>query len=101
MSQTQQQLIRPLGDRVLVERIAAEQKTSGGILIPDNAKEKPAEGNVIAVGHGKVLENGTRQPVSVAVGDKVLFGKWSGSEVKLNGKDYLLVKEDEIMAVLH
>jgi chaperonin GroES len=92
--------IRPLGDRVLLERIEAEQKTAGGILIPDNAKEKPLEGNIIAVGNGKVLEDGTRQSLSVKTGDKVLFGKWSGSEIKLNGKEYLLVKEDEIIAVI-
>lgn len=100
MNTTSQTNIRPLGDRVLVERIAAEQKTAGGILIPDNAKEKPLEGNVIAVGSGKVLDNGTRCGLAVKTGDKVLFGKWSGSEVKLDGKEYLLVKEDEIIAVV-
>lgn len=100
MSATNEKTIRPLGDRVLLERIEAEQKTPGGILIPDNAKEKPLEGNIIAVGNGKVLENGTRQSLSVKTGDKVLFGKWSGSEIKLNGKEYLLVKEDEIIAVI-
>lgn len=100
MNATGQTNIRPLGDRVLVERIAAEQKTAGGILIPDNAKEKPLEGNVIAVGSGKVLDNGTRCGLAVKTGDKVLFGKWSGSEVKLDGKEYLLVKEDEIIAVV-
>lgn len=92
--------IRPLNDRILVKRLEADQKTAGGILIPDNAKEKPAEGRVIAVGNGKLLENGNRLPLSVKEGDKVLFGKWSGSEVKLDGTDYLLVKEDEIFAVL-
>ena len=92
--------IRPLNDRVLLKRIEAEQKTAGGILIPDNAKEKPAEGKVIAVGSGKVLENGTRQVLGVSAGDKVLFGKWSGSEVKMNGEDYLLLKEDEILAII-
>jgi len=92
--------IRPLGDRVLLERIEAEQKTAGGILIPDNAKEKPAEGIVVAVGNGKTLENGTRQPLTVKAGDKVLFSKWGGSEVKVSGKEYLLVKEDEILGIL-
>ena len=93
-------VIRPLNDRVLVQRLDAEQKTAGGILIPDNAKEKPVEGRVIAVGNGKVLDNGDRQAVSVKAGDKVLFGKWSGNEVKLDGQEYLLIKEDEIFAVL-
>jgi len=92
--------IRPLNDRVLVKRLEAEQKTAGGILIPDNAKEKPVEGLVIAVGNGKVLDSGDRQAVAVKAGDKVLFGKWSGNEVKLDGHEYLLIKEDEIFAIL-
>lgn len=92
--------IRPLNDRVLVQRLEAEQKTAGGILIPDNAKEKPVEGRVVAVGNGKLLENGQRQSIAVKTGDKVLFGKWSGNEVKLDGQEYLLIKEDEIFAVL-
>jgi chaperonin GroES len=92
--------LRPLNDRILLERLEAEQKTAGGILIPDNAKEKPVEGKVIAVGNGKILENGTRQTMSVKAGDKVIFGKWGGSEVKIDGKEYLLVKEDEILAVV-
>lgn len=93
-------LLRPLNDRILLERLEAEQKTAGGILIPDNAKEKPVEAKVVAVGNGKILENGHRQPMSIQVGDKVIFGKWSGSEVKIGGKDYLLVKEDEVLAVV-
>ena len=93
-------LLRPLNDRILLERLEAEQKTAGGILIPDNAKEKPVEAKVIAVGNGKILENGSRQSMSVKAGDKVIFGKWSGSEVKIDGKEYLLVKEDEILAVV-
>ena len=93
-------MIRPLNDRVLIKRLEAEQKTAGGILIPDNAKEKPAEGLVVAVGNGKVLENGDRVYLSVKEGDKVLFGKWSGSEVKVSGQDYVLMKEDEILAVV-
>lgn len=92
--------IRPLNDRILLERIEAEQKTAGGIIIPDNAKEKPVEGKVVAVGNGKTLENGSRVPLSVKVGDTVLFGKWGGNEVKINGKEYLLMKEDEVLAVV-
>ena len=92
--------IRPLNDRILVQRIEAEEKTAGGILIPDNAKEKPAEGRVIAVGSGKTLENGTRKPLEVKVGDRILFGKWSGSEVKIDGTEHLLVKEEEVLAIL-
>ncbi|MEY4065976.1 MAG: hypothetical protein RIR26_2184 [Pseudomonadota bacterium] len=92
--------IRPLNDRILVQRIEAEQKTAGGILIPDNAKEKPAEGRVIAVGNGKTLENGTRRPLEVKVGDRILFGKWSGTEVKIEGVEQLLVKEEEVLAIL-
>ncbi|APJ04321.1 co-chaperone GroES [Silvanigrella aquatica] len=92
--------IRPLNDRILLKRIEAEQKTSGGILIPDNAKEKPIEGKVIAVGNGKVLENGSRVVPSIKTGDKVLFGKWSGNEVKIDGEEYLLIKEEEILAVV-
>lgn len=92
--------IRPLNDRILVQRLEAEQKTAGGILIPDNAKEKPAEGRVIAVGNGKTLENGTRRALEVKVGDRILFGKWSGTEVKIDGAEHLLVKEDEVLAVL-
>lgn len=92
--------IRPLNDRILVQRLEAEQKTAGGILIPDNAKEKPAEGRVIAVGNGKSLEDGTRRPLEVKVGDRILFGKWSGTEVKIDGNEHLLVKEEEVLAVL-
>ncbi|NBX17846.1 MAG: co-chaperone GroES [Proteobacteria bacterium] len=92
--------IRPLNDRILVQRLEAEQKTAGGILIPDNAKEKPAEGRVIAVGNGKILEDGTRRPLEVKVGDKILFGKWSGTDVKFDGTEHLLVKEDEVLAIL-
>ncbi|MCA2959749.1 MAG: co-chaperone GroES [Silvanigrellales bacterium] len=92
--------IRPLNDRILVQRIEAEEKTAGGILIPDNAKEKPAEGRVVAVGSGKLLESGNRRTPEVKVGDRVLFGKWSGSEVKLEGNEHLLLKEEEILAIL-
>lgn len=92
--------IRPLNDRVLLQRIEAQEKTSGGILIPDNAKEKPAEARVVAVGEGRIMEDGKRRPLEVKAGDRVLFGKWSGTEVKVDGNDYLLVKEEEILAVL-
>lgn len=93
-------LLRPLNDRVLLERLEAEQKTAGGILIPDNAKEKPVEARVVAVGKGKILENGSRQEMTIRIGDRVIFGKWSGNEVKIDGKEYLLVKEDEVLAVI-
>lgn len=92
--------IRPLNDRILVQRLEAEQKTAGGILIPDNAKEKPAEGRVIAVGSGKILENGNRRPLEVKVGDRILFGKWSGTDVKIDGTEHLLVKEEEVLAIM-
>jgi chaperonin GroES len=92
--------IRPLNDRILVQRVEAEQKTAGGILLPDNAKEKPSEGRVIAVGNGKILENGSRRPLEVKVGDRILFGKWSGTEVKIDGNEHLLVKEEEVLAIM-
>ena len=92
--------IRPLHDRVLVERVATEDKTPGGLFIPDTAKEKPLEARVIAVGGGKVLENGQTQALAVKVGDKVLIGKYSGSEVKLDGEDHIILHEDDILAIL-
>ncbi|MBM3382530.1 MAG: co-chaperone GroES [Betaproteobacteria bacterium] len=92
--------IRPLNDRILVQRIEAEQKTAGGILIPDNAKEKPAEGKVLAVGSGKILEDGSRRALEVKVGDRILFGKWSGTEVKIDGVEQLLLKEEEVLAIM-
>ena len=91
---------RPLHDRVLVRRIEAEEKTAGGIIIPDNAKEKPSEGEVIAVGEGAYNEDGDRIKPDVKVGDRVLFGKWSGTEVKLDGEDLLIMKESDIMGVI-
>jgi chaperonin GroES len=94
------QTFKPLNDRVLVKRINAEDKTAGGILIPDNAKEKPSEGRVVAVGSGKVVEGGKRKAPEIKEGDRVLFGKWSGSEVKFNGEDCIILKEEEVMAVL-
>jgi chaperonin GroES len=92
--------IRPLQDRVLVKRVEEETKTKGGIIIPDTAKEKPIEGEVVAVGNGKVLEDGTLRKLDVKVGDRVLFGKYSGTEVKLDGEERLIVREDDILAVL-
>ena len=90
---------RPLHDRVLVRRIEAEEKTKGGIIIPDTAKEKPIEGEVVAVGNGKVLDDGTVQKLDVKVGDRVLFGKYSGTEVKLDGEEHVLIREDDVLAV--
>ncbi len=91
---------RPLGDRVLVKRVEEEEKTRGGIIIPDTAKEKPQEGEVIAVGPGARDETGKVQALDVKVGDRILFGKWSGTEVKLNGQDLLIMKESDILGVL-
>ena len=91
---------RPLGDRVLVKRVEEEEKTRGGIIIPDTAKEKPQEGEVIAVGPGARDESGKIQPLDVKAGDRILFGKWSGTEVKLDGQDLLIMKESDILGVL-
>jgi len=91
---------RPLHDRVVVRRIDGEEKTAGGIIIPDTAKEKPMEGEVIAVGPGARDENGKVQPLDVKAGDRVLFGKWSGTEVKIDGQDLLIMKESDIMGVI-
>ena len=91
---------RPLHDRVVVRRITAEEKTAGGIIIPDTAKEKPMEGEVIAVGPGARGEDGKVQPLDVKAGDRVLFGKWSGTEVKLDGEDLIIMKESDIMGII-
>ena len=91
---------RPLHDRVVVRRIAAEEKTKGGIIIPDTAQEKPQEGEVIAVGPGGRDENGKLIPIDLKAGNRVLFGKWSGTEVKLDGVEYLIMKESDIMGIL-
>ena len=91
---------RPLHDRLVVRRLNAEEKTSGGIIIPDTAQEKPLEGEVVAVGPGARDERGLRIPLDVAVGDRILFGKWSGTEVKIDGKDYVIIKQDDVMGVL-
>jgi chaperonin GroES len=92
--------VRPLQDRVLIRRVAEEEKTKGGIIIPDSAKEKPAEGEVIAVGSGKYDDKGTLRPLNVKKGDRVLFGKYSGNEIKLDGVDHLILREDDILGVL-
>jgi chaperonin GroES len=91
---------RPLHDRVLVRRIEAEEKTAGGIIIPDSAKEKPSEGEVLAVGAGTRDETGKLQPLDVKAGDRVLFGKWSGTEVRIDGEDLLIMKESDILGVI-
>ena len=91
---------RPLGDRVLVKRVEEETKTKGGIIIPDTAKEKPQEGEVVAVGTGIRDDNGALVALDVKAGDRILFGKWSGTEVKLNGEDLLIMKESDIMGVI-
>jgi chaperonin GroES len=92
--------IRPLGDRVLVKRVAEEDKTKGGIIIPDTAKEKHQEGKVIAVGKGKVGENGKTTPLDVKAGDRILFGKYSGTEIKLNGEEHLILREEDILGII-
>ena len=90
----------PLHDRVLVRRVESDEKTAGGLIIPDSAKEKPAEGEVVAVGAGAKDDNGNRAEMDVKAGDKILFGKWSGTEIKLDGEDLLIMKESDILGVL-
>ncbi len=92
--------IRPLHDRVIVKRIEEEEKTKGGIIIPDTAKEKPSEGKVVAVGNGKLLENGQLQPLEVKKGDKILFGKYAGTDIKIEGEEHLIMREDDIIAIV-
>ena len=92
--------IRPLQDRVIVQRVKEEEKTKGGIIIPDTAKEKPQEGKIIAVGKGKVNDDGKLTPLDVKVGDRILFGKYSGSEITLDGEEMLIMREDDILGVL-
>ncbi len=92
--------IRPLNDRILVKRLEEEEKTAGGIIIPDSAKEKPAEGEIIAVGSGKLNDAGERVAVDLKVGDRVLFSKYGGTDVKLDGEDYLIMREDDILGVI-
>jgi len=92
--------IRPLHDRVIVKRLEAERKSAGGIVIPDNASEKPSEGKVVAVGNGKILEDGGVRKLDVKVGDKILFGKYSGTEVKVDGDELIVMREEDILAVI-
>lgn len=92
--------LRPLHDRILVKRIEEKEQVRGGIIIPDTAKEKPQEGEVVAVGQGKVLDNGTKLEMAVKAGDRILFGKYSGTEVKLDGEEFLIMREDEVLGVV-
>ena len=92
--------IRPLQDRLLVKRLEKDEKSKGGIIIPDTAKEKPQEGKVVAVGKGKVAEDGTVRPLDVKAGDRILFGKYSGTEIKIDGEEHLILREDDILGVL-
>lgn len=92
--------IRPLYDRIIVKRVEAEEKTKGGLIIPDTAKEKPIEGEIIAVGNGKVLDDGSVRGLEVKKGDRILFGKYSGTEIKLDGEEHLILREDEVLAVV-
>ena len=92
--------IKPLHDRVIVKRIEEQETTKGGIIIPDTAKEKPAEGEIVAVGNGSIMEDGTRQPLEVKEGDKVLFGKYAGTEIKIDGEEHLIMREDDIIAIV-
>ena len=92
--------LRPLHDRVIIKRLEAETKSAGGIVIPDSATEKPIKGEVVAIGKGKLLENGDVRPLDLKVGDKVLFGKYSGTEVKVDGEELLVMREEDVMAVL-
>jgi chaperonin GroES len=92
--------VKPLQDRLVVKRLEEEEKTKGGIIIPDAAKEKPQEGRVVAIGDGKVLENGQKVALSVKVGDKILFGKYSGTEIKIDGDEHLILREDDVFAII-
>ena len=92
--------LRPLNDRILVKRVAEEDKTKGGIIIPDTAKEKPAEGKVVAVGNGRMDDNGKRIPLEIKKDDRILFGKYGGQEIKVEGEEYLIMREDEVLCVI-
>jgi chaperonin GroES len=92
--------LRPLQDRILVQRVEEEAKTKGGIIIPDTAKEKPAEGKIVAVGNGKVGDDGNRIPLEVKAGDRILFGKYAGTEVKIDGEEYLIMREDDVLGII-
>jgi len=92
--------IKPIGEKILIKRLAAEEKTQGGIVLPETAKEKPKEGKVIAIGQGKLLDNGQRAPFSVKEGDRVIFSSYAGTEVKLEGEEYLILSEEEVLAIV-
>ncbi|KAB2329363.1 co-chaperone GroES [Cytobacillus depressus] len=93
-------MLKPLGDRIIIELVETEEKTASGIVLPDTAKEKPQEGNVVAVGTGRVLDNGERVALEVAAGDRIIFSKYAGTEVKYEGKEYLILRENDILAVI-
>jgi chaperonin GroES len=93
--------VTPLYDRLLVKRLAEEEKTKGGIIVPDSAKEKPAQGEVIAAGNGRISDDGKLAPLTVKKGDKILFGKYSGNEVKINGEELLIIREEEVLGIIH
>lgn len=93
-------MLKPLGDRVVIELVESEEKTASGIVLPDSAKEKPQEGKIVAVGSGRVLENGERIALEVSVGDRIIFSKYSGTEVKFDGKEYLILRDSDILAVV-
>ncbi len=92
--------IKPLQDRLVIKRIEEEEKTKGGIIIPDSAKEKPQEGRVVAIGDGKTLDSGQKAPLTVKPGDKILFGKYSGTEIKIDGEEHLILREDDVLAIV-
>jgi chaperonin GroES len=92
--------LKPLGDRVVVEHVEQSEKTAGGVFLPDTAKEKPQEGRVLAVGTGRTLDNGTKLPIDVKPGDKIIYSKYSGSEIKLDGKEYLIISEKDVLAIV-
>lgn len=93
-------MLKPLGDRIIVEAITAEEVTKGGIVLPDTAKEKPQEGRVVAVGPGKLLDNGKTVPMEVKVGDRVVYSKYGGSEIKINGKEYVVLRQDDVLGIV-
>ena len=93
-------MLRPLGDRIIAKPSSAEEKTAGGILLPDSAKEKPQHAEVIAVGPGALLDNGKRSPIDVQIGDKVIYGKYSGTEIKVGSEDYVILRQDDVLAIL-
>lgn len=100
MAQSKTKKIRPLQDRLIVERLDGEDKTDSGLYIPDSAKEKPQQGKVVAIGKGRIREDGTIQPLDLREGDKILFGKYSGTEIKIDGNEYLILREDDVLGVL-